>query len=91
MTQAQYPRRRSVSSQCISNLAKRGVPVREWRRKKGVRGEPLDCRVYSFAALQALASMGLSLERECERIETLTATTGERAAQRVSYSRWMNT
>jgi hypothetical protein len=28
---------------------------------------------------------------ECEQIETLTASTGERAAQRVSYSRWMNT
>ena len=24
----------------------RGTPVREWRRKKGVRGVVLDCRVY---------------------------------------------
>jgi phage terminase large subunit GpA-like protein len=27
----------------------RGTPVREWRRKEGMRGEVLDCRVYKVA------------------------------------------
>lgn len=68
----------------------RGVPVREWRWKKGVRGEALDCRVYALAALQALTSMGLSLDRECERIEMLAARVLDQQP-RVSYSRWMQT
>lgn len=31
-----------------------GAPIREWRRKRRTRGKALDCRVYPFAALQAL-------------------------------------
>ena len=62
---------------------------RQARRKGGVRGEALDCRVYAFAALQALAAMGLSLDRECERIEMLAAKAGLQAPPRVSYSKWM--
>lgn len=69
----------------------RGVLVREWRRKKGVRGEVLDCRVYAFAALQALIAMGLSLERQCERGEMLATKSGGQQPPRVSYSRWMRT
>jgi phage terminase large subunit GpA-like protein len=41
----------------------KGQPVREWRPKKGFRHEALDARVYAYAALRALASMGLVLER----------------------------
>jgi phage terminase large subunit GpA-like protein len=63
--------------------------VREWRRKKEMRGEALDCRVYAFAALQALISMGLSLDREAERIEVLAAHAHSPAARRVARSRWM--
>jgi phage terminase large subunit GpA-like protein len=40
----------------------KGQPVREWRPKKGVRHEVLDARVYAYAALRALVSMGLVLE-----------------------------
>ena len=68
----------------------RGTPIREWRRKKGVRGEALDCRVYAVAGLQALIAMRPSLERECERIEMLVAKTGPQAPPKVSYSRRMN-
>lgn len=70
-----------------SGIGSRGVPVREWRRKKGVRGEVLDCRTYAFAALQALIAMGISLEQKCERIEMMAAKSGERAAPRITYSR----
>ena len=37
----------------------KGQPVREWRPKKGTRHEALDARVYAYAALRALVSMGL--------------------------------
>jgi phage terminase large subunit GpA-like protein len=56
-----------------------------------VRGEALDCRVYAFAALQALIAMGLSLDRECERIEMLAARVPNQQPPRASYSRWTNT
>lgn len=32
----------------------KGFPVREWVKKPGQRNEPLDCEVYSYAALQFL-------------------------------------
>jgi phage terminase large subunit GpA-like protein len=41
----------------------KGQPVREWRPKKSVRDEALDARVYAYAALRALVSMGLVLDR----------------------------
>lgn len=78
-----------LSEALVTSYA-RGVPVREWRRKKGARGEALDARVYSFAALQALISMGLSLERECERVEA-TAARPAAPESRVTHSRWMQT
>lgn len=43
-------------------------PKREWRPKPGVRHEALDARVYAYAALRALVSMGLSLDNEADRI-----------------------
>lgn len=49
----------------------RGVPVREWRRKRGVRAEVLDARVYAYAAFCGLVSMGLRLDAEAERIAAL--------------------
>ena len=62
---------------------------RQARRKGGVRSEALDCRVYAFVVLQACASMGLSLEHECERTGMLAAKAHAQQAPRVSYSRWM--
>jgi phage terminase large subunit GpA-like protein len=29
----------------------RGFPIREWHKRPGARNEPLDCRVYAYAAL----------------------------------------
>ena len=49
----------------------RGMPVREWKRKKGVRAEVLDARCYSYAALCGLVAMGLRLDAEAERIGAL--------------------
>jgi phage terminase large subunit GpA-like protein len=82
ITSSSFSPRRSLAA------TRAAFPVREWRRKKGVRGEALDARVYGFAAIQALISMGLSLERECERIEA-TAVRAAAPAVRVAHSRWM--
>lgn len=51
----------------VTTYAK-GQPRREWRPKPGVRQEALDARVYAYAALRALISMGLSLDNEADRI-----------------------
>ena len=73
------------------------MPVREWRRKKGVRSEVLDARVYAYAALCGLVSMGLRLDAEAERMAALRpAATGERKpanagpTRKVLRSNWMN-
>ena len=69
----------------------KGQPDREWRPKKGVRHEALDARVYAYAALRALVSMGLVLDAEVDR---MAATGGPARDQRptvprVSRSQWM--
>ena len=73
----------------VAAATERGRAQREARRKGGGRGEALDCRVYACAPLQTRASMGLSLERGCERAEMLAAKAHAQQAPRVSYSRWM--
>jgi phage terminase large subunit GpA-like protein len=76
----------------------RGVPVREWRRKKGVRGEVLDARIYAYAALCGLVSMGLRLDAEADRIAALrlaaegeekTAAPAAAPARKLLRSRWL--
>jgi len=69
----------------------KGQPVREWRPKKGVRHECLDARVYAYAALRALVSMGLVLEAEADRLAAQGAPLGEArpTLPRVNCSRWM--
>ena len=69
----------------------KGQPVREWRPKKGVRHEALDARVYAYAALRALVSMGLALDTEADRIAAHDAPVVEQRPPlpRVSRSQWM--
>lgn len=84
-------------SETLITTYSKGVPVREWRRKKGVRSEVLDARVYAYAALCGLVSMGLRLDAEADRIAALRPTpSGERKstepapARKVLRSSWMN-
>lgn len=58
-------------SETLVTSYSRGVPVREWRKKKGVRAEALDARVYAYAALCGLVSMGLRVDLEAERVAAL--------------------
>ena len=57
-------------SEVLVTTYSRGVPVREWRKKRGVRCEVLDARVYAYSALCGLVSMGLRLDTEAERMES---------------------
>jgi hypothetical protein len=59
--------------------------------QKGVRHEALDARVYAYAALRVLVSMGLVLDGEADRIAALGATVREQrpTPPRVSRSQWM--
>ena len=76
-------------SETLVTTYSRGVPVLEWRRRKDVRGKALDCRTYAFAAVQAVIAMGLSLDRECERMGIPAAKVPSEQPPRVSHSRWM--
>ena len=69
----------------------KGQPVREWRPKKGVRHEALDARVYAYAALRALTSMGMVLDAESDRISAQRADVCETPPipSRVIRSHWM--
>ncbi|HOQ48001.1 MAG TPA: phage terminase large subunit family protein [Bryobacteraceae bacterium] len=67
---------------------KKGKPNREWRPKPGVRQEALDARVYAYAALRALVSMGLSLDNEADRIVALAGERPRPAAPR-EERRWL--
>jgi len=46
----------------------RGVPRIEWIVDRGVRNEPLDCRVYATAALAGLGAAGFSLSDAASRL-----------------------
>lgn len=43
-----------LSSETVVTKYSKGFPVREYRKRAGVRNEPLDCRVYAYCALIAL-------------------------------------
>jgi phage terminase large subunit GpA-like protein len=86
-------------SETLVTSYSRGVPVREWRPKKGVRTEVLDARVYAYAALCGLVSMGLRVDLEAERVAALrpTGDAGVRAeggnrgsGRTVLRSRWLD-
>lgn len=46
----------------------RGVPRIEWVVDRGVRNEPLDCRIYAIAALAGLGAAGLSLSEAASKV-----------------------
>jgi phage terminase large subunit GpA-like protein len=59
----QQPYFEQLLGEALVTTYSKGQPVREWRPKKGVRHDALDARVYAYAALRALVSMGLVLNR----------------------------
>ena len=45
-----------------------GFPRQYWWKPDGKRNEALDCRVYAYAALHGLFSMGLNLNRRADAL-----------------------
>lgn len=43
-----------LTAETVVTKYTRGFPVREYRKRPGLRNEPLDCRVYAYAALCSL-------------------------------------
>lgn len=69
-----------------------GVVEREWRLKSGRVNEPIDCRVYSYAALQGLKHMrGLDLGKRFAKYATPPAPQNPVApsGRRIHRSRFM--
>jgi len=58
----------------------KGFPVREWIRRSGVRNEPLDCRVYAYAAL---CSLNVQWQRLSKRVHDRRAKEAEPEAPAV--------
>ena len=87
----QRPYFEQLLGEALITTYSKGQPIREWRPKKGIRHEALDARVYAYAAVRALVSMGLVMDAEVDRI---VAQGGPQPAQqptvsRLSHSRWM--
>lgn len=60
-----------TAEKVVTRLDKKGFPRRTWEKKRsGIRNEPLDCSVYSYAALVGLRSMGFDLEVEVASLPT---------------------
>lgn len=56
-----------TSEECRTRRVK-GRPIREYHLRKGRRNEPLDCRVYAYAAMLSLAGVSVDgLARELEK------------------------
>jgi phage terminase large subunit GpA-like protein len=51
----------------------KGFPQRFWSKPDGRRNEALDCRVYAYAALHGLLSMGLNLNRRVDALPPIPA------------------
>jgi phage terminase large subunit GpA-like protein len=66
-----------LTSERKATRYRNGFPKREWRKGAGVRNEPLDCRVYAYAALHMLYLSGVRLNLVAER---MTAALSERQA-----------
>jgi len=87
----QQPYFEQLLGEVLVTTYRNGQPVREWRPKKGVRHEALDARVYAYAALRALVSMGLVLDAEAERMAAQDSPVCAQSPRttKVSQSRWM--
>jgi len=55
-------------SEVLVTTNSRGIPLREWKRKKGLRAKVVDARGYAFTALCGLVAMGMRLNAEAEHV-----------------------
>jgi phage terminase large subunit GpA-like protein len=88
----QQPYFEQLLGEALVTTYSKGQPIREWRPKKGVRHEALDAKVYAYAALRALVSMGLVLDAEVDRIRIRDPRfSGPPPSEaKIARSRWMD-
>jgi phage terminase large subunit GpA-like protein len=60
-----------TTSEYLKTEYRRGRPERSWERRKSRAAEAWDCAVYALAAIHGLASHGISLDVEADRVELL--------------------
>jgi phage terminase large subunit GpA-like protein len=60
-----------MTSEYLKTEYRRGRPERSWERRKGRAAEAWDCAVYALAAIHGIASHGISLEVEADRVALL--------------------
>jgi phage terminase large subunit GpA-like protein len=60
----------------------KGFPKREWVKPDNRRNEALDCRVYAYAALHGLMSMGMRLNQKVSALPKIPATVRRQTAGR---------
>jgi phage terminase large subunit GpA-like protein len=62
-----------LASETVVTRYSKGFPIREYLRRSGARNEPLDCRVYAFAAMCSLnpnwKSLVVAKARELEALQ----------------------
>ena len=60
-----------LTAETIRTRYVKGFPQRTWWKPDSRRNEALDCRVYAYAALHGLLSMGLNLNKRVEALPPL--------------------
>lgn len=67
-----------LASETVVTRYSKGFPIREYQRRSGARNEPLDCRVYAFAAMCSLnpnwKSLAVAKARELEVLQEARTT-----------------
>ena len=87
---------RGLTAERPVRIYKGGVAKIKWVVDSGVRNEPLDCRVYTIAALNGLASLGIRVNEAAEKLQSAPlkmdirqSSQGTRERPSVIRSKWM--
>ena len=70
-TTVELPFFEQMTSEYLKTEYRRGRPERSWERRKGRAAEAWDCAVYALATIHGLASHGISVDLEAERVALL--------------------
>jgi phage terminase large subunit GpA-like protein len=91
-TTVELPFFEQMTSEYLKTEYRRGRPERSWERRKGRAAEAWDCAVYALAAIHGLASNGISLDMEAQRVGLLrqNAAPPPSNAYQVYRSRFLN-
>ena len=71
---------RAQNAERVRTRYVKGFAQRFWCKPDGRRNEALDCRVYAYAALHGLLSMGLNLNKRVEALPPIPASGQSKSA-----------